>query len=447
MKKTKNKAKNKDKNVKLDETFNQYADALAIKTNSTSSNKTLPKRSISRDKLIQNWREVYKSTNKGRFIDSLISYILTENINIEVLLAGGQNDTIETSISTFLKSINYKSYYKYILKELLVTGTAHIIISFIDDVYKVNLIPAEYTTPIYQESTTNLIGWNVTFTDEKYNTIKFNIIESKDLINADYSSVTSNNVTYNFEENQVIMTLKINDFTNESKGDSLFTRMNEIINGSEDYLKNAKKISDKFASPYHDITVPASSKKTKDGIDANVAAASTVYNDWNVGDNVVHTDKEKWELKQFSGDYISDEVRRGFLLYELSSVGLFEMMTGDGKTTNLATAKSQIAILKAEIAIYRDYLKEVSTFLIRNFLLVGNNINEDEEITLNILYDQIFKELLTNESILPYVVDLYEKGYISYPSMLNAFGFDSNTELKQIKDYSGIKIGVNNENK
>jgi hypothetical protein len=74
----------------------------------------------------------------------------------------------------------------------------------------------------------------------------------------------------------------------------------------------------------------------------NVRRAIRRYQNWEIGANPVHNDKETWQILEFAGANVSQEaIRRALLLIVAAGAGLPEYMLADGSNSNLASSRSQ----------------------------------------------------------------------------------------------------------
>lgn len=156
--------------------------------------------------------------------------------------------------------------------------------------------------------------------------------------------------------------LKFNAASNDLFGTSELVRVVEWIDNYSEFLRDGVIINKLYRSPCYDITI-------KEADEGEIRRAVRRYEDWEIGMNPVHNDREEWKILEFSGANVSQkESRRAILLMAAAGVNLPEFMLADGSNANLASAKAQQlpAVKKFEDRQeeFRDFWNAVHRFVL-----------------------------------------------------------------------------------
>jgi hypothetical protein len=183
------------------------------------------------------------------------------------------------------------------------------------------------------------------------------------------------------EGNGCMLHVKFNAGNMDPFGHSDLLRVKEWLDNYQEYLRDGVIINKLYRSPCFDISIA-------DGTPDEVNAAIARYGSWTIGSNPVHTDREVWQVLEFTGPNTSSEnSRRSLLLIIAAGVGFAEYMLADGANANLASSKSQqLPVIKKfedRQDILAFYLMKVFQFALETKAKIATNsgltIETDQE--------------------------------------------------------------------
>jgi len=170
-------------------------------------------------------------------------------------------------------------------------------------------------------------------------------------------------------DDSAMIHIKFNAATNDLFGLSDLVRVKEWIDNYSDFLRDGVEINKLYRSPCYDITI-------KDADDSDIRKAIRRYQDFEIGSNPVHNDKEVWQILEFRGANVSQEDnRRALLLMVAAGVNFAEFMFADASNANLASSKTQLVHVIRKFQDrqekYRLYWKKVFKFVLDMALVYG----------------------------------------------------------------------------
>jgi len=166
-----------------------------------------------------------------------------------------------------------------------------------------------------------------------------------------------------------VLHVKFNAGSGDVFGSSELIRAEEWIGNYREFLRDGVVINKLYRSPCYDITI-------KDADDGEIRKAIRRYENWTIGANPVHNDKEEWSILEFSGANVSQEdSRRALLLMVAAGVTMPEFFFADASNNNLASGKTQllpaVQKFKKRQQIFKTALERIFDFVLDMALLLG----------------------------------------------------------------------------
>ena len=251
---------------------------------------------------------------------------------------------------------------------------------------------------------------------------------------------------FDFDSGKAAMIhLKLNDASNDVFGTSDLLRVAEWVNKLSEYNRDSFIINKLYRSPMIDITII-------DGDETDVRRAIRRYQNFEIGSNPVHNDKEKWDILEFTGANVSQmEARRALLLMIATGVGFPEFFFADGSNSNLASSKTQIVPTTKKFedrqGIWQDFMMKLYSFVLDVALEIGEvdglDLEPDFEEEFFWDFDIQFPPilLLDQKDVAASNKSAIGDGYMSKATAAARMGLDFENEKMLIEEEGGQQGG------